>query len=219
MGEFSNLADAATDAAKVVFYLTQRDLPQLQASKPPNQSLIHLPPFLNQNNLPAAKIADGSRRLLAIGMFREGDKLVSYTSLAEALQWMTDENWHLQIIGSGPCEPQIRALFAGFGERVEFLGELSRTGVLDALCRSDVFVWPGVNEAFGMVYLEAQSVGLPVVAENRPGVRDVVAPHGFLVPPHTPSAFADAIDAAFQAKTHMKSECSFKITTCALRPV
>jgi len=37
-------------------------------------------------------------------------------------------------------------------------------------------LWPGVNEAFGMVYLEAQAAGIPVAAQDRPGVRDVLAP-------------------------------------------
>jgi glycosyltransferase involved in cell wall biosynthesis len=36
--------------------------------------------------------------------------------------------------------------------------------------------WPGVNEAFGLAYLEGQAAGLPVVAQDRPGVRDVLAP-------------------------------------------
>lgn len=46
-----------------------------------------------------------------------------------------------------------------------------------------------------MLYLEAQSVGLPCLAENRPGPADVV--HGMeLPPPGDPAAFAAAISAA-----------------------
>ena len=33
-----------------------------------------------------------------------------------------------------------------------------------------------MNEAYGMIYLEAQAAGVPVLAQDRPGVRDVLAP-------------------------------------------
>ena len=39
---------------------------------------------------------------------------------------------------------------------------------------ASLFLWPGVNEAFGMVYLEAQAAGVPIVAQHRPGVCDVI---------------------------------------------
>ena len=56
------------------------------------------------------------------------------------------------------------------------------------------FLWPGVNEAFGMVYLEAQAAGLPVVAQNRDGVRDVVLADGLVPTDHGPNALAQALD-------------------------
>jgi glycosyltransferase involved in cell wall biosynthesis len=37
----------------------------------------------------------------------------------------------------------------------------------------DVFVWPGIGEAYGLVFLEAQAAGLPVVACRDRGVPDV----------------------------------------------
>ena len=36
--------------------------------------------------------------------------------------------------------------------------------------------WPGVNEAIGLIYLEAQAAGVPVLAQDRPGLSDVIAP-------------------------------------------
>ena len=39
---------------------------------------------------------------------------------------------------------------------------------------SDLFVWPAVDEAYGMSLLEAHSQGLPVVAGEAGGVGDIV---------------------------------------------
>ena len=39
----------------------------------------------------------------------------------------------------------------------------------------DIFVWPAINEAYGMALLEAQASGLPVVAGDVGGVPDIVS--------------------------------------------
>jgi len=52
-----------------------------------------------------------------------------------------------------------------------------------------------VNEAFGMVYLEAQAHGLPVVAQNRPGVRDVLTPGSYPGPDEGSDALARRLEA------------------------
>jgi D-inositol-3-phosphate glycosyltransferase len=60
---------------------------------------------------------------------------------------------------------------------------------------ADVVVVPSHTESFGLVALEAQACGTPVVAASVGGLRDVVA-HGrtgYLVDGHDPAAFADAI--------------------------
>ena len=63
---------------------------------------------------------------------------------------------------------------APFGTRVRFLGKLDAEGMAAAYAAAQLLFWPGVNEAFGLAYLEAQATGLPIVAQDRPGVRDVV---------------------------------------------
>jgi glycosyltransferase involved in cell wall biosynthesis len=56
-------------------------------------------------------------------------------------------------------------------------------------------VWPAIKEPIGMVFLEAQAAGLPIVAGDRPGVGSVVErDRTALLPPEGDvAAFADAV--------------------------
>ena len=193
---FARLADAASDAAAVIFYFTGRDLPELENARPTDQKLVHLRPFLDRVDLPALGVRKGGKTLLAVGMFRTGDKLASYQNLAAALVRLQTPDWSLRIVGAGVAESEIRTLFAPFTSQVTFVGALDADGVSAEMAGADVFVWPGVNEAFGMVFIEAQAAGLTVVAEDRIGLRDVVGPQGFLTLPDAPASFAAAIDSA-----------------------
>lgn len=114
--------------------------------------------------------------LLAAAMMRPGDKLKSYQILAQALRAIPDIPWQLVVAGDGQAYD---AVVQGFGwalpGRVRFLG-LVQPEVMPALYAAcDLLVWPAVNEAFGMVLLEAQAAGIPVVAGRSPGVENVVA--------------------------------------------
>lgn len=185
--DFAQAAEAACDAAQVIFYLTANDLITLERHRAPGQRLIPLPPFLPTDSLPPASACDGP--MLTAGMMRAGDKLASYTILAETLGYLRG-NWQLEIAGDGPARAEVAALMAPFGDRVRFLGQLDRETLSNAYGRAALFLWPGVNEAFGMVYLEAQAAGLPVVAQDRPGVRDVLLPGDYPAPEDGPQALA-----------------------------
>jgi glycosyltransferase involved in cell wall biosynthesis len=65
----------------------------------------------------------------------------------------------------------------------------------EALAESGLLVLPSLAEGFGLVLIEAMAAGVPVVATDVPGVRDVVRPGqtGLLVPPRDPAALAQAI--------------------------
>jgi len=189
---FATRAEAACDAADVIFYMTERDRPALAEARPPAQRLVNLKPFLNRSTLPTPCKGHGNT-LLAVGMLRHGDKRDSYHILAKALS-QCKHQWKLRIVGDGPARSEIEQIFAPFGTRVSFAGQLNAEQVAGEMVRARAFVWPGVNEAFGMVYLEAQAHGLPVVAQNRPGVRDVIGPTGLLVLPDDLAAFANGID-------------------------
>lgn len=171
---FAAAAEAASDAAAVILYLTERDAETLERDRVPGQRLVHLRPFLPllEPVVPSA-LAPGAPILVA-GMMRTGDKLESYRIVAETLA-LVPGDWTAEIAGDGPARGEVEALMAPFGERVRLLGKLDREGMAAAYGRAGLLFWPGVNEAFGMVYIEAQAAGLPVVAQDRPGVREVLA--------------------------------------------
>lgn len=171
---FALQAEAAADAAQAIFYFSERDAEALRRDAPEGQKLVHLRPFLNREVLPG--LALGSRRILSVGMMREGDKLGSYRIIADTLAQLDASDWRLDIVGDGPARSAVEAKMQPFGTRVRFTGQLEGAALDAAYAEAGIFFWPGVNEALGLVYLEAQAAGLAVVAQDRPGMRDVLAP-------------------------------------------
>ena len=172
--DFAAAAETATDAADVVFYFTEQDAEALRRDAPGGQKLVHLRPFLNLDALPPASPGNGP--MLSVGMMREGDKLASYRIIAETLGQLQVDDWELHIAGDGPARQAVAELMRPFADRITFLGALETEQMAQAYAQACLLFWPGVNEAFGLAYLEAQAAGLPVVAQDRPGVRDVLAP-------------------------------------------
>lgn len=102
----------------------------------------------------------------------------------------------LTIGGDGPDRAALQALVAelGLGQRVHFLGRLSRTGVRDAMARADCFVLPSAFETFGVVLIEALAMGRPVIATRCGGPQDIVGEgDGLLVPPMDADALTSAL--------------------------
>lgn len=169
---FAQAAETATDHADLVFYFTRHDAEALRNYAPASQKLRHLRPFLDRATAdPTASTGTG---MVSVGMMRERDKLPSYQLIAESLQLLKTDAWTLDIIGDGPARPQVADLMRPFGKNVRFLGALPSEELARCYENYAIFLWPGVNEAFGMAYLEAQAAGLAIVAQNRPGVCDVL---------------------------------------------
>jgi glycosyltransferase involved in cell wall biosynthesis len=187
---FAQAAHDACDAADAIYYLTANDLITLKREKAAHQTLAHLPPFLPSRDLPVASNLTGP--MLSVGMMRQGDKLASYHIIAETLCHLTGP-WQLDIVGVGPARTEVEQMMAPFGDRVRFLGQLDREALQRIYAQAGLFLWPGVNEAFGMVYLEAQAAGVPVIAQDRPGVRDVVLTPDAPPPKEGPQALATQI--------------------------
>jgi len=196
--EYAAAAETACDAAQVIFYMTEHDLLTLERDRTPDQALVHLRPFLPLDDLPApADPATGT--MLSVGMMRKRDKLESYRIIAGMLACLTTPDWRLDIVGDGPARAEVEDLMRPFGDRVRFMGQLDRAALSQAYAAASLFLWPGANEAYGMVYLEAQAAGLPIVAQDRIGVREVLAVAAPTAPYPDPELGAAALAASADA--------------------
>lgn len=137
---------------------------------------------------------EGPPRLIVVAMMRYGDKLASYRLLGDALARLLDLPWTLEVIGDGAARAEVAGALAPLKERVFWAGALDPAAIAGRLATADLYVWPALNEAFGMALLEAQASGLPVVAGDVGGVSEIVVSHatGLLVTPGDASAFSAA---------------------------
>lgn len=102
------------------------------------------------------------------------------------------------VIGDGPERDNLVKLSESLkiADRVKFLGRLSHDRAIAYMKSSDIFCLPSYNEGFGVVYLEAMSVGKPVIGVLGQGVSDIVInmKNGILVRPNNIDDIVDALD-------------------------
>ncbi len=98
--------------------------------------------------------------------------------LAEAVAaFVADEpRAHFLVVGTGPMDDMIRGAFdrAGLSDRLHLVGVLEQPLLASAYRAMDVFAFASQSETQGMVLTEAMAAGVPVVAVDAPGVREVV---------------------------------------------
>lgn len=105
----------------------------------------------------------------------------------------------LLLVGEGDRRKtyEAQSVALGIAERCHFVGKLGEEMLAFAYRSADVLVLPSTSaaEAFGLVAIEAQACGIPVVASNLPGVRTAVAngETGLLVPPGQEGELAQAL--------------------------
>lgn len=104
--------------------------------------------------------------------------------------------------------PSLRRLAAelGVADRVAFLAPRPQQELAALYRAADVVLMPSRSESFGLVALEAQACGTPVVAARAGGLREAVTEGGTLVDGHDPAAHARAalpllVDAGHRART------------------
>jgi len=116
-------------------------------------------------------------------------------AFAQLRQQSGGENLRLLLVGDGRLLPKLRETAASLGiaDACHFPGNLSR--LADVYRAIDVFTMPSLWEGLSLAMLEAMAAGLPMVATEVGGARDVLGDsrYGLLVQPRDPDMLAQAI--------------------------
>jgi glycosyltransferase involved in cell wall biosynthesis len=96
--------------------------------------------------------------------------LVPYKRVELAIEACSRAGASLRIVGDGPDRERLERMA---GPNIEFLGKLSDAGIRDEYRRTAAVLLPG-EEDFGIVPVEAQACGRPVVALARGGALETV---------------------------------------------
>lgn len=123
--------------------------------------------------------------------------------LLAALAALPAETWSLEVIGDVKRDPgyaaRIRRQIARLGLQasVSLRGAADDQDVAEAFRRSHVLAVPSAYEGFGIVYLEAMTFGLPVLASTAGGASEVVTEgeSGYLIPPGDVTALTKRLEA------------------------
>lgn len=119
------------------------------------------------------------------------------------------KNVFLLIIGEGKCrnELQERIDRLGLSSQIKLLGFLPRTQIAEIMNNSHVFVLATRRETFGVAYIEAMLMGLPVIATICGGPEDFVhKEQGLLIPTENVSALTDALQTMYATWSNYNKE-------------
>jgi glycosyltransferase involved in cell wall biosynthesis len=187
--------ERALVAADLVLTVNPRDVAGVKSRLRPGAHQRRLPPFIDVGPFTPGHARHDPPLLLSVGMMRTRDKLDSYRVLAKVFTLLRDRPWKALLVGDGPARRDVEALMAPFGDRIRLAGAVPHDKLPALYAAADLYLWPAINEAYGMAFLEAQAAGLPVVAGRTGGVPAVVADGltGRLTPVGDAEAFAAAV--------------------------
>lgn len=109
--------------------------------------------------------------LITVGELAPGK---NHKLVLEAIAKLSDIPIEYKICGEGACMEALKAQAKELGveEKVKFLGY--RSDVIELLHQSDIFVFPSVREGLPVAMMEAMAAGLPVIALDIRGCRELV---------------------------------------------
>lgn len=167
--------------------------------------------FRKKLNIPSDAIVVGHVGRLAL------EKNLSVLANAVAPYLKQEPRARFLVVGDGPWRDEMKAVFEqqGVADRLILAGKRTGRVLREAYRAMDVFVFASKSETQGMVVAEAMAAGLPVVALNASGVREVVrdGENGFLLPGDASvETFTQAL-----AKVGVDAELRKKLSEAATR--
>lgn len=125
---------------------------------------------------------------LYVGRIAPEKDIDTLAAIMKSLPDSVKKQVHWLIVGDGPQLPELREQAP---DNVTFAGYKQGEELAQIYASADLFVFPSSTETFGNVVQEAMASGLPVIAANSGGVRDMVQPGqtGVLCTPRQSQSF------------------------------
>jgi glycosyltransferase involved in cell wall biosynthesis len=206
-------------SADHVFTNKQKDLINLKRLLPENR-ISYIAPGIHPGMFEfSANWRKKLRQLWAIrdetivmtaAMMRPGVKTEGINAVIKSCSELVQRGLALRLViaGDGSCRQQLERKAAELlPNRVLFLGKIPRPELYQYYSAADIFAFPGIEESLGMVYLEAQSCNLPVVAYRDWGGGEAVVhgQTGLLSPAAEPSLFTTHIRCLIEETTQRRT--------------
>lgn len=179
-------------------YAVSCDFTGLLNQKYPGTQWTYLPNILGSNFSASFEFTEKSGNDFTFCSVSHLRRLKGHDLLLPAFAKALQKYPHLKlkIGGDGSEADNLKSLTTQLGlvDSVTFLGALKTDEVLNLMRQSDAFVLASRTETFGVVFIEALSQGLPVIATKCGGPQSIVRPeNGFLIPIENIDALADAL--------------------------
>lgn len=143
--------------------------------------------------------------MLSLGRLSEQK---NHKLLLSSLAHLKAYNFVCLIAGTGPLEKELKTLATALNieDKVRFLGH--RTDVEDLLNIADLLVQTSIFEGFPNVFIEAASVGIPIVSTDVGSSKSIIQKNGLLVESGNLEALTSALKAALTNLDVLKRDAS-----------
>lgn len=195
--------DAASSARVDYFAANSRFIQQRIWRYYHRESTVIHPPVDTENFQPGTNPAKD--------YFLTVSALVPYKKNELLVEAFNQSSERLIIVGKGPEEKKLRRMA---GKNIEFKKDISHEELVKLYQNAIAFVYAGVED-FGIVFVEAQACGIPVVAYKKGGVLDIVnEDSGILFEYQTSANLVEAIHKIkkFDFNTSIMRENSLKFS-------
>ncbi|MCI0536658.1 MAG: glycosyltransferase [Verrucomicrobiales bacterium] len=208
--EYANLCDAVIAPSESIATLIKRRGVKVPVTIIPTG--IDAPAFASGNGVAFRKAMGIPPKRFAVGHVGRlaPEKNLNFLTRAVARFLKRSVNGVFLVVGAGPLEAEMRRIFSerGLPDRLCLAGKRIGQELYDSYAAMDVFVFSSFSETQGLVVAEAMAAGLPVVALDASGVREVVrnGKNGFLLRADTDTASFAACLADLKAKKELRGD-------------
>ena len=166
-----------------------------QAQGIPPQRLIKIPYGVDLTLFRPFEKKDSTFRVLYVGNinFRKG---IPY--LLEALSGINLPNFEVWLVGG--ISPEIKPVLARYSGRFTYKGFIPRDKLAEIYSQGSVFLLPSLEEGLALVQAQAMACGLPVIATENSGARDLFSDgrEGYIIKAKDPCAIHDSIFSLYE---------------------